>query len=118
MTIATMVNSLTGNAFSPAEVTAAVSTALAMINAQADEPSDYVEEDSAQVDTAVSMLAEKILWRGRAAQKNRTDPSIVVPTIESLLSADIKEMTSKEDSAAAIYMTSEHPGDRSQHWRD
>ena len=83
-------DTLVGSAFSPTQKTAALATAVAYTGVTADASNDS--------DVGLAMLAHAILLNQRRALKSKTNPSIVVKTLDQLLTKEIERLLWKPDA--------------------
>jgi hypothetical protein len=113
MTIADDVNALTGNAFHPTLVASNITASTNYITGLVGET--VSEGDNVNTDSAITILAEKMLYRSRLAQKAKTDPNILVPRIDELITQEIKSLLNLEDPEVnALVFTNKQP---TTYWR-
>ena len=70
-------------------------------------------------DTAIALYAAGMLYRGKQVEYNKTDPTVVVPTMESLMTEEIKALLTKDDQptyAADLFVFSPFDRSRSGDW--
>ncbi|MCK5616034.1 hypothetical protein KAR91_79965 [Candidatus Pacearchaeota archaeon] len=90
-TLTDMLDGLVGSAFSATQKSTALTNAALRLGVAA--------ADSDAKDMAIALYAAGNLSRGRAVVQNAKDPTVTVPTMDSLLTREIQELITEEDAS-------------------
>ncbi len=88
-TLTDMLDTLVGTGFSATQKTKALTSAALRLKVTA--------ADNDNTDQAIALYAAGNLSRGRAVVQNKHDPTVNVPTMESLLTKEIQELLVEDD---------------------
>lgn len=90
-TLSDMLDTLVGTAFGATQKSKALTSAALRLR--------VTVADNDNTDQAIALYAAGNLSRGRAVVQNKTNPSVVVPTMESLLTTEIQELLTEDDAS-------------------
>ncbi len=90
-TLSDMLDTLVGTAFSATQKSTALTNAALRLKVTA--------ADNDNTDMAIALYAAGNLSRGRAVVANKHDPTVNVPTMESLLTTEIQELITEDDAS-------------------
>ncbi len=89
-TLTDMLDTLVGIGFTASQKsTALISSALRL---------GVTAADSDAIDQAIALYAAGNLSRGRAVVQNKNDPTVTIPTMQSLLTKEIQELIQEGDA--------------------
>ena len=89
-TLTDMLDTLVGTAFGATQKSTALTHSALRLGVSA--------ADSDAIDMAIALYAAGNLSRGRAVVQNKHDPTVVVPTMQSLLTEEIQELITEGDA--------------------
>lgn len=113
MTITADLNSLTGLSFSPAEVTASITSSFNIISGYLEET--IVEDDNESLDTACLLLARKTLERGRISNKQKTQDA-PADYVDRVIPKEVQALLDKyrtEQAGVVQFSVNDSPQDHS-----
>lgn len=89
-TLTEILDTLVGSAFSATQKTTALTNSALVLGVTAADDDD--------TDMAIALYAAGNLSRGRAVVQNAADPTVPVPTLESLMTNEIRRLLTKDDA--------------------
>ena len=89
-TLTDMLDTLVGTAFSATQKSTALTNSALRLGVTA--------ADSDAIDMGIALYAAGNLSRGRAVVANKHDPTVNIPTMESLLTKEIQELITEADA--------------------
>lgn len=113
MTNRTVIQSLVGKAFTETQIDNSIAASIVVLSAI--KGSTITENDSDDIDSAIILTSEIILYRGRVAKHGKITPNPrdIVPILE-LITDEIRNLIISDDPEIPTIITNDQP---STHWR-
>ncbi|KKM27488.1 hypothetical protein LCGC14_1574230 [marine sediment metagenome] len=89
-TLTDMLDTLVGIGFTASQKSTALTSSALRLGVTA--------ADSDAIDQAIALYAAGNLSRGRAVVQNKNDPTVTIPTMQSLLTQEIQELIQEGDA--------------------